>query len=596
MSSGKLAPLGVLCVSILLYMVFGDSPSGWTTLLLIVVVLIAAVIILIGGGKSSTGKKQDWNSTSAGAKKKSDSIREGKEDDKKKRQQQIGGGYDKNDADGSEEEKQNDSGKEGSAEAGEQSDEEGRERVSDDEEGEEGEVRDTNNDSDQDSVEFNDSAPDVAPDAQLQQWMQDISSDDSDEANKDENPRNEGDLDDNSGHDTTVRAQNFWQGFEKKAGGEGGVGGERRNEDDDAEHVGDATDPESLARTVRLSEDPLPSYLDPYSSGGMVAKGHIDIDSENEDDDELIDTVISGSSRFDIGFADTKGKRSSMEDEMVVYGTFRDVPHEDYVAVFDGHGGTEASAVAAEDLHELLAKHLFDEEGDSQKQEGGGIETEVVIIDSLKKAFISCQDLIENHDPAIQAGSTAVLCYIKGKTGYVANAGDSRAVLGVSNSGGSSSNSNNNDDERGEGEEEEKVYDTSVKAVRVTTDHKPSLPAEEERIKAAGGFVTRTKTKRGEISRVCAILGVARALGDTFLQPMVTCVPDVFTFEIEKYDFLILACDGLWDVVSDIEAVHVVSAAKHMGDAAMRLRNLAFSRKSDDNISVLVLLLNRVLN
>ena len=45
-----------------------------------------------------------------------------------------------------------------------------------------------------------------------------------------------------------------------------------------------------------------------------------------------------------------------------------------------------------------------------------------------------------------------------------------------------------------------------IEVKRITTDHKPSLPAEEARIKAAGGFVTRTQTKRGEISRVCAIL------------------------------------------------------------------------------------------
>jgi hypothetical protein len=107
-----------------------------------------------------------------------------------------------------------------------------------------------------------------------------------------------------------------------------------------------------------------------------------------------------------------------------------------------------------------------------------------------------------------------------------------------------------------------------------------------------GGFVTRTQTKRGEVSRydnkelppsyapcahvttyrsVCAILGVARALGDTFLQPvreirfdsrrcsmirssglrrisrvhqMVTCVPDVFEIALVEHDVLILACDG----------------------------------------------------
>lgn len=90
------------------------------------------------------------------------------------------------------------------------------------------------------------------------------------------------------------------------------------------------------------------------------------------------------------------------------------------------------------------------------------------------------------------------------------------------------------------------------------------------------------------MSRVCAILGVARALGDTFLQPMVTCVPDVFEVSPNDYDLLILACDGLWDVVSDREAAIVALSTDDAGQAAKRLRDFAFARGSDDNISVLV--------
>jgi serine/threonine protein phosphatase PrpC len=94
------------------------------------------------------------------------------------------------------------------------------------------------------------------------------------------------------------------------------------------------------------------------------------------------------------------------------------------------------------------------------------------------------------------------------------------------------------------------------------------------------------------VSRVCAILGVARALGDTFLQPMVTCMPDVFDVPFAQYDALILACDGLWDVVSDAEAAAVTLNAADAGDAARRLRDFAIARNSDDNISVLVVFFN----
>lgn len=96
------------------------------------------------------------------------------------------------------------------------------------------------------------------------------------------------------------------------------------------------------------------------------------------------------------------------------------------------------------------------------------------------------------------------------------------------------------------------------------------------------------------VSRVCSILGVARALGDTFLQPMVTYVPDVFEVALGEYDVLILACDGLWDVVSDREAVIVAVSVPDAGEAARRLRDFAFARGSDDNISVLVVRLRGV--
>ena len=55
-----------------------------------------------------------------------------------------------------------------------------------------------------------------------------------------------------------------------------------------------------------------------------------------------------------------------------------------------------------------------------------------------------------------------------------------------------------------------------------------------------------------------------------------------------EHDVLILACDGLWDVVSDREAAIVALNTDDAGLAAKRLRDLAFARGSDDNISVLV--------
>jgi len=154
-------------------------------------------------------------------------------------------------------------------------------------------------------------------------------------------------------------------------------------------------------------------------------------------------------------------------------------------------------------------------------------------------------------------GTTAVVAYFNHHHHqlFIANVGDSRAVLALHG-----------------------------KALRVTTDHKPELEAERERIEKVGGFV-----KNGAIT---GSLAVSRALGDFSYKPFITCDPDVFgpfSFMEEEYQFLILACDGLWDVVSDQEAVDIVITSKNPEEAAVKLRDKALNLKSKDNVSVLVI-------
>mmetsp|Transcript_67367 Transcript_67367/g.179863 ORF Transcript_67367/g.179863 Transcript_67367/m.179863 type:complete len:177 (-) Transcript_67367:814-1344(-) len=121
-----------------------------------------------------------------------------------------------------------------------------------------------------------------------------------------------------------------------------------------------------------------------------------------------------------------------------------------------------------------------------------------------------------------ESGSTAVTCLMVGRELYCANAGDSRAVLcrdGL--------------------------------AVALSEDHKPMNDTEKTRIEKAGGFV--------EDKRVNGTLAVARAIGDFSFKThdgpaedqQVTCNPDIRKFELqEKDEFMILACDGIWDVVT----------------------------------------------
>jgi protein phosphatase 2C family protein 2/3 len=128
-------------------------------------------------------------------------------------------------------------------------------------------------------------------------------------------------------------------------------------------------------------------------------------------------------------------------------------------------------------------------------------------------------------------GCTAVVALFTPTEIFIANAGDSRAVASVKH-----------------------------KALDLSTDHKPESPEEKARIEAAGGFV--------EDNRVKGVLNLSRSLGDTeykqdsSLPPhkqMLVAFPEVRTLKrTADLDFLILACDGIWDCMTSQECVDYV--------------------------------------
>jgi len=127
-------------------------------------------------------------------------------------------------------------------------------------------------------------------------------------------------------------------------------------------------------------------------------------------------------------------------------------------------------------------------------------------------------------------------------------------------------------------------------AIQLTFDHKPDDPNELLRIQGCGGYVTENK-------RVDGVLALSRALGDNDLQPHVTYEPELFFVETVPDDkFLILACDGLWDVVTNQQAVDIVLGCDDAVSAATALRDIANSLGSLDNISVIVYFFDFSLN
>ncbi len=90
-------------------------------------------------------------------------------------------------------------------------------------------------------------------------------------------------------------------------------------------------------------------------------------------------------------------------------------------------------------------------------------------------------------------------------------------------------------------------------AQRLSRDHTAEDPEEQERIKAAGGFITR--------GRVLGILAVSRSFGDHGMKDFVIGLPHLCEVNLTERGvcpFMILACDGLWDVITDQEAIEMV--------------------------------------
>ncbi|KAH9806619.1 putative protein phosphatase 2C 44 [Citrus sinensis] len=167
------------------------------------------------------------------------------------------------------------------------------------------------------------------------------------------------------------------------------------------------------------------------------------------------------------------------------------------------------------------------------------------------------QFILENSMQLGPGGSTAVTAIvIDGKDLWVANVGDSRAVVC----------------ERGS-------------ANQITVDHEPH--AERRRIEKQGGFVTSLP---GDVPRVNGQLAVARAFGDQSLKAHLSSEPDVRHVPIDpSIEFLILASDGLWKVMKNQEAVDLVKPIKDPQAAAKRLTTEALARKSKDDISCIVI-------
>ncbi|KAJ8491885.1 hypothetical protein OPV22_013606 [Ensete ventricosum] len=250
----------------------------------------------------------------------------------------------------------------------------------------------------------------------------------------------------------------------------------------------------------------------------------------------------SDDGRLNCGYSSFRGKRVNMEDFFDVKSTKIDGQTISFFGIFDGHGGSRAA--------EYLKEHLFD---NLMKHPKFLTDIKLAISESYQRTdsdFLDAENNTSRDD-----GSTASTAILVGKHLYVANVGDSRAV--ISKAG---------------------------KAIPLSDDHKPNRIDERKRIENAGGFVMWTGTWR-----VGGVLAMSRAFGNRLLKRFVVAEPDIQERVVDhELEFLILASDGLWDVVKNEDAVSLARLEEDPEAAARKLTEVAFSRGSADNITCIV--------
>lgn len=251
-----------------------------------------------------------------------------------------------------------------------------------------------------------------------------------------------------------------------------------------------------------------------------------------------------------------------MEDAHCVKMGLPGAPNSHFFGVFDGHGGSFTSQQASSMLVDKIVSGKRWEEAQKSPEE---------MASAIRAAFLECDEELRLLPGADTSGSTAVVALVTETHIIVANCGDSRCVL-----------------VRG-GE-----------AVGLSDDHKCSRVDETSRIHRAGGAVIR--------NRVNGELTVSRSLGDfpfkkdkslPAVEQLVIALPDIEIVERTPEDqYLVLACDGIWDVFSNEEMASWVgeAAAGMAGDAEKDLVEVAeklldvclFERNSRDNMSVIL--------
>ncbi|TPP60004.1 Protein phosphatase type 2C alpha 2 [Fasciola gigantica] len=266
------------------------------------------------------------------------------------------------------------------------------------------------------------------------------------------------------------------------------------------------------------------------------------------------------------GIASMQGWRVSMEDAHCAItqlpGNLKDWS---FFAVFDGHAGALVSAMCATEL----LKCIVDTE-EFKKIDPDLAPSLPEIERGIRDGFLSLDDRLRQLPQVAsgedKSGSTAVCVLITPKHIFFANCGDSRAVL---------------------------IRQGEV--AFATVDHKPINPSEKERIQNAGGSVI--------VERVNGSLAVSRSIGDYAYkavkglgptEQLISPEPEITVLNRNKEldEIIVLACDGIWDVLSN-EALcsllqHRMRCTDDLSLVCNETIDMCLYKGSSDNMSIVL--------
>jgi len=282
------------------------------------------------------------------------------------------------------------------------------------------------------------------------------------------------------------------------------------------------------------------------------------------------ESKIGGGLRY--GLSSMQGWRIEMEDaHSAIIGIPDQKETVSWFAVFDGHAGSRVSAHCAHHLLDCIRtnddftctlqhEHTLSKDELLQGVEKGILKGFLELDEKLRKI----PEVASGED---KSGTTAVCSLITDKYVIIANCGDSRGVFCVNG-----------------------------KPALATQDHKPTNEPERERIQKAGGSVY--------IQRVNGSLAVSRALGDFEYknvegkgptEQLVSPEPEVFIKERTpgEDEFLVLACDGVWDVMTNQDICDFIRSRLKLTDNLETICNEVIDtclyKGSRDNMSIIII-------